>query len=44
MLRIDRDVLTELMVEHPRLTEVLKKFHLHRVRNAMQVMKSATRA
>ena len=44
ILRIDRDVLTELTVEHPRLTEVLKKFHLDRVQNAMQVLKSSTRA
>jgi len=44
ILRIDREVLTELTVEHPRLTEVLKKFHLDRVQNAMQVMKSSTRA
>ena len=43
ILRIDRDVLTELTVEHPRLTEVLKKFHLDRVQNAMQVLKSSTR-
>ena len=44
ILRIDRDVLTELTVEHPRLTEVLKKFHLDRVRNAVQVLRSSTRA
>jgi CRP-like cAMP-binding protein len=44
ILRIDRDVLTELTVEHPRLTEVLKTFHLDRVQNAMQVLKSSTRA
>jgi CRP-like cAMP-binding protein len=44
ILRIDREVLTELTVEHPRLTEVLKKFHLDRVQNAMQVLKSSTRA
>ena len=44
ILRIDKDVLTELTREHPRLIEVLKKFHLDRVQNAMQVVKSATRA
>ncbi len=44
LLRIDKEVLTELTVEHPRLIEVLKKFHLDRVQNAMQVMKSSTRA
>ncbi|MGH9332435.1 MAG: Crp/Fnr family transcriptional regulator, partial [Vicinamibacteria bacterium] len=44
ILRIDRDLLTELTVEHPRLTEVLKKFHLDRVQNAMQVLKASTRA
>ncbi len=44
ILRIDRDVLTELVVEHPRLVEVLKKFHLDRVQNAVQVLKSSTRA
>jgi cAMP-dependent protein kinase regulator len=44
LLRIDKDVLTELTREHPRLTEVLKKFHLDRVENAMRVMKSSTRA
>jgi CRP-like cAMP-binding protein len=43
ILRIDKDVLTELTREHPRLIEVLKKFHLDRVQNAMQVVKSATR-
>jgi cAMP-dependent protein kinase regulator len=43
ILRIDRDVLSELTVEHPRLVEVLKKFHLDRVQNAMQMMKAATR-
>ena len=43
ILRIDRDVLTELTVEHPRLAEVLKKFHLDRVQNAMQVLKTSAR-
>ncbi len=43
LLRIDKDVLTELTREHPRLTEVLKKFHLDRVENAMRVMKSSVR-
>jgi CRP-like cAMP-binding protein len=43
ILRIDRDVLAELTVEHPRLVEILKKFHLDRVQNAMQVMKASTR-
>jgi CRP-like cAMP-binding protein len=44
ILRIDREVLAELTVEHPRLVEVLKRFHLDRVQNAMQVMKASTRA
>lgn len=44
LLRIDKDVLAELVVEHPRLVEVLKKFHLDRVENALQVMKSSIRA
>ena len=43
ILRIDREVLTELVVEHPRLVEVLKKFHLDRVQNAMQMLKASTR-
>ncbi len=43
ILRIDREVLKELVVEHPRLVEVLKKFHLDRVQNAMQVLKASTR-
>jgi cAMP-dependent protein kinase regulator len=43
ILRIDKDVLKELTSEHPRLIEVLKKFHLDRVQNAMQVMKSSRR-
>jgi CRP-like cAMP-binding protein len=44
LLRIDKDVLTELTREHPRLVEVLKKFHLDRVQNAMAVMKASARA
>jgi CRP-like cAMP-binding protein len=44
LLRIDKDVLTELTREHPRLVEVLKKYHLDRVQNAMAVMKAAARA
>ncbi len=43
LLRIDKEVLTELTGEHPRLSEVLKKFHLDRVQNAMQVLKTSTR-
>jgi CRP-like cAMP-binding protein len=43
LLRIDKEILTELIVEHPRLIEVLKKFHLDRVENAMRVMKASTR-
>jgi CRP-like cAMP-binding protein len=44
LLRIDRDALAELTVEHPRLIEVLKKFHLDRVQNAIEVAKTSTRA
>jgi CRP-like cAMP-binding protein len=44
LLRIDRDALSELTVEHPRLVEVLKKFHLDRVQNAISIAKTATRA
>jgi CRP-like cAMP-binding protein len=44
LLRIDRETLAELTVEHPRLTTVLKEFHLDRVRNAMQVAKGSARA
>jgi cAMP-dependent protein kinase regulator len=44
LLRIDRETLAELTVEHPRLVEVLKKFHLDRVENAIGVAKASARA
>jgi CRP-like cAMP-binding protein len=44
LLRIEQDALAELTVEHPRLVEVLKKFHLDRVQNAISMAKAAPRA
>ena len=44
LLRIDRDTLAELVVEHPRLATVLKEYHLDRVRNALQAAKGSARA
>jgi len=40
LLRIDRDELSEIVAEYPKLREVLEKYHLDRVTEAVQRAKA----